>query len=209
MSRDQKIKIAMVICAVIVLCAVIITSTGMFNGTGIGGYANADKYTAGPAEVTGRVKKLEVNWTSGKVIVAYHAENMVLLEESAKRELSENEKMRWWLDGETLRVQFAASGTHWNMPEKKLTITLPEGTAFENASIQTTSADVLEAAGRLPASGEAERLRELYIRARYHHSEKMSNAEVEEAKTLLANIREQVEAGKVDGLAAVRRKDPA
>ena len=74
---------------------------------------------------------------------------------------------------------------------------------------QATSADVLEAAGRLPASGEAERLRELYIRARYHHSEKMSNAEVEEAKTLLANIREQVEAGKVDGLAAVRRKDPA
>ena len=142
MSRDQKIKIAMVICAVIVLCAVIITSTGMFNGTGIGGYANADKYTAGPAEVTGEVKNLEVNWTSGKVTVAYHAGNTVLLEESAKRDLSENEKMRWWLDGDTLRVQFAASGTHWNMPEKALTITLPEGTAFEKASIQTTSADV-------------------------------------------------------------------
>jgi len=63
---------------------------------------------------------------------------------------------------------------------------------------QTTSADVLEAAERLPASGEAQRLRELYIRARYHDSEEMSDAEVEEANALLTRIREHFEARRTD-----------
>ncbi len=63
---------------------------------------------------------------------------------------------------------------------------------------QTTSEDVLEAAGQLPASGEAERLRELYIRARYHDAEEMSDAAVEEANALLARIREQAEARRAD-----------
>ncbi len=63
---------------------------------------------------------------------------------------------------------------------------------------QTTSADVLEAAERLPASGEAQRLRELYIRARYHDAEEMSDAAVEEANALLARIREQAEARRAD-----------
>lgn len=58
---------------------------------------------------------------------------------------------------------------------------------------QTTSEDVLDAADRMTASGEAERLRELYIRARYHNSEEMSDEEVEEAKKLLAFIRERTE----------------
>ena len=63
---------------------------------------------------------------------------------------------------------------------------------------QTTSADVLEASEKLPASGEAERLRELYIRARYHDSEEMSDAAVEEANALLARIKEQAEAPRND-----------
>ena len=112
MNRDQKIKIAMIICAVIVLCAVIITSTGIFGSAGIGTYANADKYTAGGTEITDRVRNLDVNWTSGKVILAYHAEETVTLEESAKRSLPDDEQMHWWLDGNTLHVQYAKAGIH-------------------------------------------------------------------------------------------------
>ena len=142
MTRDQKIKIAMVICAVVLLCAVIITSTGLFSLAGISGYADAEKYTAGGTEITGEVKNLDINWTSGKVTVAYHAENTVTLTESAKRALSDDEQMRWWLDGDTLRVQFAKSGIRLNMPEKELTLTLPEGTELKEARIHTTSADM-------------------------------------------------------------------
>lgn len=142
MTRDQKIKIAMVICATVLLCAVIITSTGMLNTTGIGGYANADQYTAGDAEITETVKKLDINWTSGKVILAYHAENTVLLQEDVKRELSPDDRMQWWMEGDTLHVQFTKPGVRWNLPEKILTVTLPEGTELDSARIHTTSGDM-------------------------------------------------------------------
>ena len=91
MSRDQKIKIAMVVCVVVLACAVVITTTGMFNTSGIGGYANADQYTAGDTELSGKVQNLDINWTSGKVTVVYHEGNTVSLKETANRSLSEDE----------------------------------------------------------------------------------------------------------------------
>ena len=142
MTRDQMIKIGMVICAVVLLCAVIATSTGWFGSDGFASYANADKYTSGGTEILDIVKNLEVNWTSGRVNVAYHAENTVKLEETAQRSLSDDEKVRWWMDGDTLRVQFTKPGIRWNMPGKELTITLPEGIVLENAQIQATSAEI-------------------------------------------------------------------
>ena len=142
MSRDQIIKIAMVVCVVILLCAVIITSTGIVNFNGIGGYANAEMYTAGNTEITGGFRKVDINWTSGKVTVVYHSKEAAVLEESARRDLSDDEKLQWWLDGDTLRIQFAKPGIRWNMPEKMLTLTLPEGTELKNVSIHTTSGDI-------------------------------------------------------------------
>ncbi len=67
---------------------------------------------------------------------------------------------------------------------------------------QSTSQDVLEASDSLMALDGSERLRELYIRARYHDSEEMSDAEVEEAETLQRNIREQLAAEKARSSAA-------
>ncbi len=142
MNRDQKIKIAMVVCIVVLLCAVIITSTGMFGGTRIGGYANADQYTAGDTEISGEIKNLDVSWTSGQVAVAYHAEKTVKLQENANRSLSEDEKLQWWLDGDTLRVRFSKPGIRLNAPEKKLTVTLPEGIVLNRTSIETTSGEI-------------------------------------------------------------------
>ena len=142
MTRNQIIKIAMVVCAVVLLCAVILNFTGVFGSSGIGGYADAEKYTAGGTEITGEVKNLYVNWTSGKVAVAYHAGNTVKLEEKADRALSEDEQLRWWLDGDTLRVQFSKPGIRLNMPGKALTVTLPEGIALDSAELFATSGDL-------------------------------------------------------------------
>ena len=54
----------------------------------------------------------------------------------------------------------------------------------------STSEDVLEAA-EAASPDVAERLRALYIRARYNDAEEMSDAEVEEAEKLLAEIRKR------------------
>ena len=52
----------------------------------------------------------------------------------------------------------------------------------------STSEDVLEAT-KTQFTGGAERMRELYIRARYNDAEEIGDAEVEEAEALLAEIR--------------------
>ena len=50
MNRNQIIKIAMIVCAVIVVAAVAVALSGTFSGT-LFGYANAAKYTAGETEI--------------------------------------------------------------------------------------------------------------------------------------------------------------
>ena len=140
MSRGKIIQIAIAVCAVILAGAVIITSTGALKD--IGAYADAEKYTAGETDISGGIAGLDVHWTSGRVIIAYHGEDTVLLRETADRTLSEDEKMRWWMDGDTLRIQYAKSGIRLAMPEKVLTITLPEGTELKDVKIQTNSAGV-------------------------------------------------------------------
>ena len=145
MSRDQIIKIAMVVCGVIVACAVIISVTGIFGGgSSVFGYANAEKYTAGDTEISGEIRNLDVNWTSGKVNVEYHAGSSVIVKETSSKTLSEDQQMHWWLDGDTLRIQFCKSGFRfsWGNVSKELTVLLPEGTVLKNAEISLTSGDL-------------------------------------------------------------------
>ena len=139
--NNQRMKWLYLLCGVVVIAAVVVSVTGIFKE--VGGYANAEKYSVGETEIAEPVKNLSINWTSGKVSIAYHGENTVKVREFSKKDLSEDQELRWWLDGETLRIQFAKSGLrlNWNL-EKELTVTLPEGKALENAEINVTSADV-------------------------------------------------------------------
>ena len=94
MNRNLMLKTAMVVCAVILGCAVAVNLKGLFGRT-LGGYANAEKYTAGETEITEAVNHLDISWTSGKVTVAYHAKDTVELRETSKTALQEDQKMRW------------------------------------------------------------------------------------------------------------------
>ena len=59
---------------------------------------------------------------------------------------------------------------------------------------QTTSEEALAASKQLGESEEAEKLRVLYIRARYDDAEELSGGEVREAEALWGTIREEYEA---------------
>lgn len=143
MNKNQKIRIAMIVCAVIVAAAVLASVSGMFGGNLGFTYANADRYTAGGAEITGTVRNLAVNWVDGSVTVAYHDQASILLSEKANRTLSEDAQLRWWLDGDTLRIQYAKPGFRLNFNlHKELTLTLPRNIALAEVNISTVSADV-------------------------------------------------------------------
>ena len=113
------------------------------NNVGLAAYANADKYTVGNAEITSPVENLDIDWVAGKVNIEYHSGSGISLSETANRNISEDEKLRWWLDGKTLRIQYAKPMlTVFNNLKKTLTVSLPEGITFTSADIDTTSADV-------------------------------------------------------------------
>lgn len=141
MNRNLILKLCAAAC-VIALCACCASMAGrtLFSGTR---YANADKYTAGGAVIKDTVKKLVIHWIDGTVTFAQAAGGSVELYETAKKPISGGAQLRWWLDGDTLRVQYAKNGffslTSLN---KELTVALPEGLALEDVRLEATSADV-------------------------------------------------------------------
>ena len=143
MKRGHSIRIAMFVCAAIAVTAAILALTGAFGG-GIGyTYENADKYTAGDADITGAIRALDIGWVDGSVDVVYHAEDRVLLRETAARPLGEDVRLRWWLDGDTLRVRYAAPGLRFSFSlDKRLTLTLPERLALDSVDISTVSGEI-------------------------------------------------------------------
>ncbi len=58
---------------------------------------------------------------------------------------------------------------------------------------QTTSEDIMTAAGGIADFDNAEQIRALYIRARYRDSEELTDAEVSSAKELLDDFRRQID----------------
>ena len=128
---------------VIVLAAALGSGWRAFGKTLSLNYENAEKYAAGDAVIKETVKNLDVHWTSGDVTVAYHDKDTVEVAETSKKPLAEGDKLRWWLDGDTLRVQFRKPGLRlgWSL-DKQLTITLPQGMKLDSAAIRLTSGDM-------------------------------------------------------------------
>ncbi len=131
---------------IVLLVIVILLGAGsrqFFGGITGFGYASADKYTIGDTEITSPVENLEIEWISGRVNIEYHDGSGVSVSEVASRTTSEDEKLRWWLDGATLRIRFARPQLAvFNNLQKTLTVSLPRGVVLKTADINTTSADI-------------------------------------------------------------------
>lgn len=140
MSRTF-LKIACALCVIgIVVCGAVILGKTIRVGSQ---YANAEKYTAGETTINETVKNLDIDWVDGAVNIAYHAQDTVEIAETAPKAISADAALRWWLDGDTLRVRYAKSGLRmFRSLDKTLTVTLPEGVALGEVRIDTTSGDV-------------------------------------------------------------------
>ena len=138
-------KTVTVICSALVIAAV---ASGVHHIVSFAGYNydDADKYTVGDAVITDSVKNLDIDWTSGNINFEYHDEDTVEISEKSRKKLSEDKKMRWWLDDGTLRIRFAKKGISffsWGFDQnKELTVKLPEGISLEDVNIDSTSGDV-------------------------------------------------------------------
>lgn len=141
MSKSMMMKLGAAVCVIaLCVCCVSIGGHAILGGFK---YADAGKYTAGGAVIDGAVKKLDIHWTDGVVAFVERKGDGIELSETAKKTISGDAALRWWLDGDTLRVQYAKSGFFTlKSLNKTLTVALPEGMALEDVRIDATSADV-------------------------------------------------------------------
>lgn len=129
---------------VLIACCALLSGCGIHFGTVTGmlyQYDNAQLYTAGPVECTGDVKNIELHWISGEIDIQTHDGNTISVSETANRDLKPEEVMRWYLDGDTLRVQFGQSGgMRFVNLTKRLTVYLPEELELDALWVDSVSA---------------------------------------------------------------------
>lgn len=142
MKSIQSMRTGRIVSVVVLLLALAFGAQMIFGGK-ISGYEHAEKYTAGETDISGTVRNLEIDWLNGKVTLKYHSGNALELRETSLKTISGDMQMRWWLDGDTLRVKYAKSG-YQPVPdqEKELTVSVPEGCTFQNVTVHSTSGDL-------------------------------------------------------------------
>ena len=105
-------------------------------------YPNADKYTIGNFTYdAAAVEAVEINWTSGRVEVK--ESNGATLSVAEKTDnLTEDQLMRWWLDGKTLRIQYWRSGYTGTLKgaQKRVTVEIPKDIAL---TVNVTSGEIV------------------------------------------------------------------
>ena len=138
--NNTVLKAAQLVCAILLIVSIF----PMVNhGIGFADYtySKAENYTSGDAEITKPVKNLDIDWVTGKVNIAYHKGSSIEIGEKSNKPISKDLQMRWYLDGDTLRIRYAKAGFRLNSSQQKdLTVTLPEGTVFGDVNISATSA---------------------------------------------------------------------
>lgn len=139
MSKSSVKTVLLILCLVLLaVCAILLF------GKNIGyTYENADRYTSGDTTVTSPVENLDIGWTAGCVRIEYHTGSGIHVSESSDRSLSDPDLLRWWLDGQTLRIRYTAPGFRlFRNVTKALTVSLPEGTVLKSTEIGTSSGDL-------------------------------------------------------------------
>ena len=107
-------------------------------------YDSASSYNVGQASVdASKVKNLEVDWIAGSVKVVYGRTRTIEITESPKSgKLSEDEQLRWMVDGNKLKIRFMKSGIKLvDNLSKDLVVTIPEGMVLSEIGIDTVSAN--------------------------------------------------------------------
>lgn len=169
-----------VVAAVLILVFAI-TMTMYLTGTGLDFLqlpivsfgSNYSSYNAGNGSTDKEIRNLDIDWASGEVhIIASESAEQISFEESYDG--NEDARLRWVVDGETLKIRFRARNSliSFGSLNKKLTVIIPAslaqhldkvkiGTASAEVNVSGLQAEILDvdtASGRLELDGTYEEL---------------------------------------------------
>ena len=108
----------------------------------------AGDWSVGDARITEEVTSLVIESPDIDVFLKTGPDQEILITESSGAELSEDQKVRWQLDGTTLRIKYTDSiiqgifGFLLGNNNRSLTVTLPEDLVLDSLNISVASADV-------------------------------------------------------------------
>lgn len=162
--------------AVVLILVFAITMTMYLTGTGLDFLqlpivsfgSNYSSYNAGNGSTDKEIRNLDIDWASGEVhIIASESAGQISFEESYDG--NEDARLRWVVDGETLKIRFRARNSliSFGSLNKKLTVTIPAslaqhldkvkiGTASAEVNVSGLQAEILDvdtASGRLELDG--------------------------------------------------------
>lgn len=139
----KRIKVFYTILSLIALL-ILFTGCDVPHGSDIGAkYENEEKYTIGEGSLSCDLKNLYINWITGDIKVEYYEGQEVQFIEKANMELAEEQKMRYLLEGNTLRLQYAKSGFVNNINlNKDLIVYIPSNVVLTELNVNTVSGDV-------------------------------------------------------------------
>ena len=130
--------------AVLLVAAVLMSSCSLFINTDIHMeiYANEDKYSIGDFEYDAAdIKSVDIEWICGNVTIIPTMNEKLSVKENADN-IDDDLKMRYFIDGSTLRIKFCKSGLRRTMTEsakKALTVEIPDNISLK---VNTVSSDV-------------------------------------------------------------------
>ena len=174
-ASRARLIIWSVVAAVLILVFAI-TMTMSLTGTGLDFLqlpivsfgSNYSSYNAGNGSTDKEIRNLDIDWASGEVhIIASESAEQISFEESYDG--NEDARLRWVVDGETLKIRFRARNSliSFGSLNKKLTVTIPAslaqhldkvkiGTASAEVNVSGLQAEILDvdtASGRLELDG--------------------------------------------------------
>lgn len=98
-------------------------------------------YNVGDAVIAGTVDALDIEWAAGEVNIVFSKSEFRIEEEP--KDLPDEEKFQWKLDGTTLKIRSSNQFKLINLSgEKKLTVTIPEGANLKVLKAEVASADI-------------------------------------------------------------------
>ncbi len=119
------------ILAATLLGVTVATAAGCKSSVRYDRYAHADLYDLGGATfAAGQVQAVEIDWLGGNVEIEQNVEGKVIIAED-ESVTKEEERMRYYVVGSTLKVQYCASGIRVQDTEKNLHVSLPAGLALD------------------------------------------------------------------------------
>jgi len=105
-------------------------------------YSNSEKYTQESTGLVFDVSNLEINWVAGTVEIRTYEGLGVSFEETSNQEIPSQDRLCYWQDGDTLKIEYTTAGPrNLTVRQKKLVVNVPEELIQENIKVSVISAD--------------------------------------------------------------------